>query len=417
MVIIFIFIVAYACIVAEEWLRLDKAIPALLGGVLMWACIAVTNAPNWADSLRMHLSGISEILLFLLGAMTIVELIDLHNGFDFISKHLKTNSVIVLLWEVALLTFFLSGALDNLAAAIVMMSILRKTLPDDEVRRYFGGIVIIAANAGGSWSPIGDVTTTMLWTAGLVTTGELAIRCLLPAVVCLIVPTLIAHLVLHREKGNLSIAIIETDSQPIYGANAILLVGLGSLLLVPLLRALTGLPPFMAMLFSLALCWLVSEIIDTRREHDERNRYTVHRALQRISIGSILFFCGILLAIAALEEQHYLAAFANYLRAQLPNLQAVTFTIGLFSAVLDNVPLVAATMGMYSSHEFPTDNALWSYIAYAAGTGGSLLLIGSAAGVAVMATETMSFGWYLKNISLLAFLGYLAGFLVLIALS
>lgn len=417
MLIILIFVVAYAFIVAEEWLRLDKAIPALLGGVLMWACIAVADTPNWAVSLQSHLSGISEILLFLLGAMTIVELIDLHNGFDFISKHLKTTSIAGLLWQVAFATFFLSGVLDNLAAAIVMMAILRKILPDDAVRRYFGGIVIIAANAGGAWSPIGDVTTTMLWTAGRVTASELVLRCFLPALVCLLIPTLIAHQVLRRKKMTASIAPVETAAYPIYGANTILIGGLISLLLVPVLRALTGLPPFMTMLFSLALCWLVSEIIDTRREHDERNRYTVHRALQRISISSILFFCGILLAIAALEEQQYLAASANYLRSALPSLPVMTFAIGLFSAVVDNVPLVAATMGMYPLDKFPTDSTLWSYIAYAAGTGGSLLLIGSAAGVAVMATETMSFGWYLKNMTSLAFAGYLVGFLVLLFLS
>ena len=364
-----IFFLAYAVIVAEEWLNLDKTIPALLGGVGMWACIAVANNLGWQTALSGHLSSISEILLFLLGAMTIVELIDLHNGFDIITKYIRTNNIVWLLVMVAVLTFFLSSILDNLTSSIVMMSILRRLLPDEAVRRYFGGIVIISANAGGVWSPIGDVTTTMLWTDDRVSAFGLMLHGFLPALICITIPTAIAAYQLRRRNIECAVCEEETDSRRIYGANVILAVGLISLILVPVIRIFTGLPPFMGMLFSLAVCWLVSEIIDTRREHDDRDRYTVHRALQRISISSILFFCGILLSISALEQLHYLQNAATWLAQTLPNIQATTFSIGLVSAIVDNVPLVAATMGMYSIDEYATDSAIWQLLAYTAGTG------------------------------------------------
>ncbi len=416
MLALIIFFIAYAAIVAEEWLDLDKTVPALLGGVAMWACIALSHSPDWELALGDHLSSISEILLFLLGAMTIVELIDLHKGFDNLANYIRTNQTAKLLFMVAIIAFTLSAILDNLTASIVMMSILRRILPEETLRKYFGGIVIIAANAGGVWSPIGDVTTTMLWTDSRLTVFNLMLHGFLPALICMIVPTSIAAWRLRKHHIECANCETETDPRKIYGANIILITGLMALILVPIIHVLTGLPPFMGMLFSLAICWLVSEILDTRREHDLRDRYTVHRALQRISISSILFFCGILLCIAALEQLHFLENIANWIAQTLPNIPATTFAIGLVSAVVDNVPLVAATMGMYSVDEYATDNAIWQLLAYTAGTGGSILIIGSAAGVAVMSTEKISFGWYLKNIGWLALIGYVLGFACLLAL-
>ncbi len=416
MVALILFFIAYTAIVAEEWLDLDKTVPALLGGVGMWACIALSHSPDWELALGNHLSSISEILLFLLGAMTIVELIDLHQGFDIIAKYIRTNHTVKLLFMVAFFTFFLSSILDNLTASIVMMSVLRRILTDENMRKYFGGIVIIAANAGGVWSPIGDVTTTMLWTDHRLTVMNLILHGFFPAFICMVVPTAIAAWKLSKKGIVCAECAEETDPRKIYGSTVILITGLISLILVPLIHVFTGLPPFMGMLFSLAMCWLVSEILDTRREHDIRDRYTVHRALQRISISSILFFCGILLCIAALEQLHFLQNISTWIAQHLSSIPATTFAIGLVSAIVDNVPLVAATMGMYSTDEYVADSAIWQLLAYTAGTGGSILIIGSAAGVAVMSTEKISFGWYFKNIGWLAFIGYVLGVACLLVL-
>lgn len=372
-------------------------------------------------ALALKIGGISEILLFLLGAMTIVELIDLHNGFDLIRQRITTKNTTRLLCLLVILTFGLSSLLDNLTTAIVMVSILRKMIADEEHRKYFAGIVIIAANAGGAWSPMGDVTTTMLWMDNRVSTIGLLANGFLPALVSVVVPVFIASFYLRKQnvvcnEGTNDDTNSDDDDKPqrIYGSKMILVVGLCALLFVPIFSITTGLPPYMGMLLGLGVCWLVGEILDTNREHNERDRYTVHRALKRIEIRSILFFCGILLAIAALEYIDLLVYAANVITSTIPNVSFSVFLIGLLSAVVDNVPLVAAVMGMYSPETYGTDHHIWQFLAYCAGTGGSILVIGSAAGVAVMSTEQISFGWYVRNMSLLALVGYIAGALVFV---
>jgi Na+/H+ antiporter NhaD/arsenite permease-like protein len=420
--ILFIFVIGYTCIILEEWLTLDKTVPALIMGVLCWAGIAVMEEGNgFNTALSHHISGISEVLLFLLGAMTIVELIDLHNGFDLIRQRITTKNTTRLLWIVAILSFVLSGILDNLTTAIVMVSILRKMIPNEDHRRYFAGIIIISANAGGAWSPMGDVTTTMLWMDERVTALGLMLHGFLPALVAMAVPVFFANFSLRKQN-----IICEDCTEPdcdeaekpqrIYGSKVILVVGLGALLFVPIFKIMTDLPPYMGMLLGLGGCWLVGEILDTNREHDDRNRYTVHRALQRIEISSILFFCGILLAVAALEYIEILTQTADLITKTLPNMSVSIFLIGLLSAVVDNVPLVAAVMGAFPVAQYETDHHIWQFLAYAAGTGGSLLIIGSAAGVAVMSTERITFGWYARNMTGLAALGYVAGAIVFILL-
>jgi Na+/H+ antiporter NhaD/arsenite permease-like protein len=414
--LLFIFFIGYCCIVLEEWLTLDKTVPALLMGVLCWVGIAFLDEgdSHYNAALSEHIGEISEILLFVLGAMTIVELIDLHKGFDLIRNRLPTKSPTALLWAVALLTFILSSILDNLTTALVMTSVLLKMMDDEEQRKYMAGIIIIAANAGGAWSPMGDVTTTMLWMDDRVTAWGLVVNGLLPALVCMLVPTLIATWRLRKQTINCHQLnkIQAEEEEKIYGSKIVFFTGVGSLIFVPIFKITTGLPPYMGMLLGLGVCWLVGEILDTNREHDDRDRYTVHRALQRIEISSLLFFCGILLAVAALQHINILTAAAGEIAHFLPNVKATIFGIGLLSAVVDNVPLVAAVMGMYSPAEYATDNQLWQFLAYCAGTGGSILIIGSAAGVAVMATEKISFGWYLRHIAWLALLGYIAGALI-----
>jgi Na+/H+ antiporter NhaD/arsenite permease-like protein len=411
--ILFIFLIGYACIILEEWLTLDKTVPALLMGVLCWTGIALLEeGGGFNTALAHHIGVISEILLFLLGAMTIVELIDLHNGFDLIRQRISTQNTTRLLWIIAILSFLLSGILDNLTTAIVMVSILRKMIRNEEHRKYFAGIVIIAANAGGAWSPMGDVTTTMLWMDDRVSAFGLMSNGFLPALVAMALPTFIASFVLRKQTIECDDCTPqpETDTpQNIYGSKIILIVGLCALLFVPIFKIATGLPPYMGMLLGLGVCWLVGEILDTNRQHDDRDRYTVHRALQRIEISSILFFCGILLSIAALEYIDLLSCTATFITDTLPNMSFSIFLIGLLSAVVDNVPLVAAVMGMYPASTYGTDHHIWQFLAYCAGTGGSILIIGSAAGVAVMSTEHISFGWYARNIGWLALIGYVAG--------
>ena len=417
--ILFIFVVGYCCIILEEWLTLDKTVPALLMGVLCWTGIAMMEeSGGFNGALSLKIGGISEILLFLLGAMTIVELIDLHNGFDLIQQRIATKNTTRLLWIVAILGFGLSSILDNLTTAIVMISILRKMIHDEAHRKYFAGIVIVAANAGGVWSPMGDVTTTMLWMDDRVSAFGLASSCFLPAFVAMAVPVFIASFHLRKQdiicnhKINDPLNDETNKPQRIYGSKVILVTGLGALIFVPVFKIITGLPPYMGMLLGLGVCWLVGEILDTNREHDDRNRYTVHRALQRIEISSILFFCGILLAIAALEHIEILTHAAELITKTLPNISASIFLIGLLSAVVDNVPLVAAVMGAYPIEQYGIDHHIWQFLAFAAGTGGSILIIGSAAGVAVMSTEHISFGWYARNMTWLAALGYVAGAIV-----
>jgi Na+/H+ antiporter NhaD/arsenite permease-like protein len=418
MLITLLFVVGYAAIAFEHPLRINKTATALLTGVLCWV-VYIIGAPNRglvSAELYEHFGQISGILFFLLGAMTIVEIIDAHNGFTVITEKIKTKDKRVLLWIISFVAFFLSSVLDNLTTTIVMVSLLRKIIRDKETRLLFIGMVVIAANAGGAWTPIGDVTTTMLWIGGQITTVSILSRLILPSLVCLAVPLLLLS---FRIKGK-----IESPPPPgtdqrshnsSFEQNLILLLGIGALIFVPVFKTITDLPPFMGILFGVGLLWVATEIIHRNKKEEEKGAYSVVHALQKADVPSVLFFLGILVAISALESTHQLARLANYMDAHIGNLNIIVISIGLLSSIIDNVPLVAAAMGMYDMQTFPTDHYFWVFVAYCAGTGGSCLIIGSAAGVAAMGMEKIDFFWYLKKISLLAFFGYIAGALFFIA--
>jgi Na+/H+ antiporter NhaD/arsenite permease-like protein len=337
-----------------------------------------------------------------------VELIDAHQGFGIITDRIRTKDAKALLWIVSILTFFLSAVLDNLTTAIVMVSLLRKIVRDNEMRRFFAGIVIIAANAGGAWSPLGDVTTTMLWIGGQISAVNVIKTLFIPSLVALIVPLIYLS---FRLKGNIEPPKETTTKEqlPDFEKNTMFWVGLGMLLFVPVFKTVTHLPPYMGILLALGVVWVVSEMLHSKKDEEDRKPYTAAHALSKIDTSSILFFMGILLAIGVLEVTHTLTDLAGWMNATIGNLDAIVFIIGIASAVIDNVPLVAASMGMYDLTTYPQDHRIWEFLAYCAGTGGSMLIIGSAAGVAVMGMENISFFWYLKRISLLALLGYVAG--------
>jgi Na+/H+ antiporter NhaD/arsenite permease-like protein len=365
-----------------------------------------------------HIQEIASILLFLMGAMTIVEIIDAHNGFQVITDKITSKKKVVLLWTISILTFFLSAALDNLTTAIVMVSLLRKIIPDKETRWMFGGIVVIAANAGGAWSPIGDVTTTMLWIGGQVTSAAIIQNVFIPSLISLFVPLFILSFVL---KGNIEKFENSNSSQtPILKKeqNVALLLGLGGLLMVPVFKSVTHLPPFMGIMLSLGILWMATELMHGRKLDDEKSRFSALSALRKIDMPSVLFFLGILLAVGALQEMGTLIQASTWLKDTFNNPYTINMIIGVLSAIIDNVPLVAASMGMYPIAEatqdpwlqhFVQDGVFWEFLAYCAGTGGSILIIGSAAGVAVMGLEKITFSWYLKKISPWALLGYLSG--------
>jgi len=368
-----------------------------------------------------HLQEIASILFFLLGAMTIVELIDAHEGFAVITDRIKTTNQVKLICIIAILTFFFSAALDNLTTSIVMISLLRKLIAEKQTRWLFAGVVIIAANAGGAWSPIGDVTTTMLWIGGQLSTGVIISHLFLPSLVCLLVPLLILS---FRLKGDVARPIksegVEHYMNPTTSVerNLVFTVGVLGLLFVPIFKTVTHLPPFMGMMMSLGFLWLLTEVLHRNKNREEKHHLSVISVLQKIDVSSVLFFLGILLAVAALQEVGHLLVMADWLRVSLENIFAIDLAIGLLSAIVDNVPLVAASMGMYDiepvatdawSANFVQDGIFWQFLAYCAGTGGSALIIGSAAGVAVMGLEKIDFIWYMKRISLLAIAGYFAG--------
>ncbi len=418
MLITVIFLLGYLFIVFENTLKLNKAASALLTGVLCWTVYIVSNDHVTVNNaLYTHLGEISGIIFFLLGAMTIVELIDTHDGFEVITSRITTLSKKKLLVVIALLSFFLSAVLDNLTASIVMMSLIRKLVSDNEDRMYYGGMVIIAANAGGAWSPIGDVTTTMLWVNGQITSGNIILKLFLPSLVCMGVPLLWMS---FKMKGNVTRPEIIKDSKSentsSFERNIVFISGTLVLLMVPVFKSLIGLPPFMGILLGLAILWTITEFIHKKKNDEERSSFSVASALQRVDTPSVLFFLGILLAISALESNGLLHSFANKLDATISSLNIKTLSIGLSSAIVDNVPLVAAAQGMYPLSVFPTNHYFWEFLAYCAGTGGSILIIGSAAGIAVMGLEQIRFGWYLKRISFPALLGYFAGALTYIAI-
>ena len=404
---IIVFILGYLAITLEHPLKINKTATALVTGVLVWTIYAISTGD--ASELGHHLASTSEILFFLLGAMTLVELVDAHQGFYFVSRLIKTDKVIKLLWIVGLITFFMSAVLDNLTTSIVMVTLLRKLISNKETRKYFVGIVVIAANAGGAWSPIGDVTTTMLWIGGQISATGIMQGLFLPALVSLIVPLIIASYVLKKESIGQPVALEALSSTEERDGKIMLFAGAGSLIGVPIFKTLTHLPPYMGILLALGIVWILSELLHSEKDEEAKKHLSVGYALTKIDTSSILFFLGILLAIGGLESFGYLHALSDQLAHALGNQNLIVTIIGLASAVVDNVPLVAATMGMYSLTDFPMDHVMWEYLAFCAGTGGSILIIGSAAGVAVMGMEKIEFGWYLKKIGFLALLGYFAG--------
>lgn len=412
LLIIIIFFAGYAAITIEHSIKINKAATALLTGVLCWTIYIVGSGDTHhvPEQLGHHLGEIAGILFFLLGAMTIVELIDAHDGFEVIISAIKTTDKRKLLWVISILTFFLSAVLDNLTTSIVMVSLLRKLLSDRHDRTMFLGIVIIAANAGGAWSPIGDVTTTMLWIGGQVTTSAVVSKLILPSLVCLVVPVAIATLFI---KGRFNRPDTSSEDKMMTTStaerNTVFYSGVGILVLVPVFKTLTHLPPYMGMLLGLGILWVITEIIHGKKDEEDKHVFSVVHALRKIDTPSILFFFGILIAIAALQSTGQLNALATYMNSKFPNENIVVVMIGLLSAVVDNVPLVAGAIGMYGLDQYPVDHNFWLFLAYCAGTGGSALIIGSAAGVAVMGMERIDFFWYMRRISLLALAGYFAG--------
>ena len=411
--LITIFILGYFAIAFEQPLKLNKAAAALLTGVLCWT-IYILQSPSSATvskQLFEHLGEIASVLFFLLGAMTIVELIDSHGGFEMITQKITTTSKQRLLFIVTGITFLLSALLDNLTTAIVMTSLCAKILSEKEDRRWFAGMIVIAANAGGAWSPIGDVTTTMLWIGGQITAFNIIRELLLPSLLCCTVPLLI---MCRRFSGKYFIpfAIQERSLKEKKESNIILVAGIILLIFVPVFKTITNLPPFMGMLGALSIMWIINSMIHKKKETAYADKYTVARALQKIDTPSILFFLGILLSIAALQSYGILKMAAAYLSNSLHNDYLIGIALGILSSIVDNVPLVAATEGMYDLSIYPTDHPFWEFLALTTGTGGSAIIIGSAAGVAVMGIEQIDFIWYLKKISWLAIIGFIAGILV-----
>jgi Na+/H+ antiporter NhaD/arsenite permease-like protein len=411
--LLLVFISGYLAIAFEQTIKLNKAASALLTGVACWTLYMISRHDSTIvnDQLLVHLGEISSILFFLFGAMTIVELIDGHNGFSIISQQIKTTKKSMLLVIISVITFVLSSLLDNLTTAIVMTSLCSRLLTDKEDRWWFGGMIIIAANAGGAWSPIGDVSTTMLWIGGQVTGYHLVIKLLLPSLAVLVLPLLFVVIKFRGQsiREHLPIATSGIERKE---STLILLMGVSSLLFVPIFKALTNLPPFMGMLLALGIMWVSTTIIENRKKR--KKPHPVVLALHKIDGQSILFFLGILLAVGALQSFGLLTQMATFLEATLKNDYLIGGVLGLISAIIDNVPLVAATQGMYSLQTFPMDHFFWHFIALTTGTGGSCIIIGSAAGVAVMGIENIPFMWYLKKISGLALLGFFGGILTFV---
>ncbi|WP_111685579.1 sodium:proton antiporter NhaD [Winogradskyella tangerina] len=449
-VIILVFIGGYLAITLEHNIKIDKLIPALVMMAISWALISlgIDDFSQWFDTakhslmenfgalgheekmhlmeetLLHHLGKTAEILVFLLGAMTIVEIIDYFDGFSTIKSAVNFNSRKKLLWMFSILAFVLSAIIDNLTATIVLISILQKIVKDRDVRIWYAGLIIIAANAGGAWSPIGDVTTTMLWIGDKVSTGKLFVYLFIPSLLCMIVPTFIASL-LKPFKGDLELQESDNKARSKF-SSTMLFLGLGAIVFVPIFKVITHLPPYVGMMLSLGVVAIFAEIYSNSKfaissavsdEHHEHSSHSpVHYSLSKIELPSILFFLGILMAVAALESLGILFGFADSLKENIGLIgteptgtivsDLVVLLLGVGSAVIDNVPLVAASLGMFSE---PLDNPLWHFIAYSAGTGGSMLIIGSAAGVVAMGMEKIDFFWYLRKISWLALVGFIAG--------
>jgi Na+/H+ antiporter NhaD/arsenite permease-like protein len=411
--LITVFVIAYAAIAMEHPLKINKTASALIGAGLLWTIYALSLGDSQlvGEQLGESLLGTAQIVFFLMGAMAIVEVVDAHNGFEVITARIKTTQLSSLMWLVGFVTFFLSAILDNLTTTIVMISLMRKLLDKHDDRLFFAGIIVIAANAGGAWTPIGDVTTTMLWIGGQVTTLNIMESLFIPSVISLLIPLSVTAYLL---RGRVVVAPAKVTSAEglettAFERNLMFYVGLGILVAVPAFKTITHLPPFLGILFGLGILWLLGDLVHRNKEDDFKQHLTLVHALSKIDMSSIVFFVGILLSVATLEHTHILTGLAEWLDATVGRQDVIVVIIGLASAIVDNVPLVAASMGMYSLADYPTDHFLWEFLAYCAGTGGSILIIGSAAGVAAMGLEKIHFGWYVKNVSGLALLGYFAG--------
>jgi len=458
-VMVVVFVLGYLAIALEHPLHIDKAIPALMIGTLLWVLyifgafdiFTAGLSEAWNSYMHdghsghgtpgikemrhfivdkeiiHHLGEISEILFFLLGAMTIVEVIDKHDGFKIITDKIKTTKKVKLLWILSFLTFFMSAALDNLTTTIVMVALLRKLVSDKETRWFFASMIVLAANAGGAWSPIGDVTTIMLWIGGQVTTGSIIANVIFPSLVTMVIPLVLLS---FTQKGNVIRPVIDVNEKIYtlpFERRLMLIMGVCGLLFVPVFKTVTHLPPYMGMLLSLSVIWLTSELLHKNKEEEVKRRLKVIYILEHVDTPTIFFFLGILSAVAALQSAGQLTVLAAWLDENLGSIYLIDMAIGILSAVVDNVPLVAGAMGMYPIEDaatiaamadpaaieyasnFVQDGLFWEFLAYCAGTGGSILIIGSAAGVAAMGMERIDFIWYMKRISLLALLGYLAG--------
>ena len=473
-IMIAIFVLGYLAIALEHPIKVDKAASALLLGSILWALYALFSdkiltlgfSPSWEEiklsaqsivqhikpamdpnhfantpfretvdlaghstsfvkeELGHHLKDIAEILFFLFGAMTIVEVIDQHQGFTVITDKISTTSKVKLLWIIGFITFFMSAVLDNLTTTIVMIALLRKLISDRPTRWFYASMIVIAANAGGAWSPIGDVTTIMLWIGGEITTVNIILKVFLPSLFNMLIPLIILSFIVKGDVKRPEKAHQVTDITTPFERTFILVLGVSMLLLVPVFKTITHLPPYVGMLFGLGILWLVSEIMHRDKEDEVRKKLTIFHIVKRVDTPTIFFFLGILLAVAALQSAGHLSLLSGWLDAKLHNIFQINLAIGAISAVVDNVPLVAGAMGMYQivtpdmlkvasdityAGTFVQDGLFWEFLAYCAGTGGSMLIIGSAAGVAAMGLERIDFIWYMKRISLLALSGYLGG--------
>ena len=424
-IIICIFLIGYLFIALEHPVKIDKAASALITGILCWSVFALFYDGNSLfiyKELQYHLIHISEILFFLLGAMTIVELVDAHQGFSIITDRINTTSRLKLLWILSFLSFFLSAVLDNLTTAIVMAALLPKLIRDKNDIWFFGGMLILACNAGGAWSPIGDVTTIMLWIGGQVTALNIISSIFIPSLVCMLAPLIYLS---FRLKGNIDKPKLEEFNEhkinptTLYERNFVFFGGVLGLLFVPVFKTITHLPPYMGMLLSLGVLWLSTELLHRSKNIEDKSSLSVVGVLRKVDTPTIFFFLGILLAVSSLQSSGILNNVANYLNNTIGNIYVINVVIGLFSSIVDNVPLVAGAMGMYPIDQvgvFAQDGVFWEFLAYCAGTGGSVLIIGSAAGVAVMGILKIDFIWYVKKISFLALLGYIYGALTYILL-
>jgi Na+/H+ antiporter NhaD/arsenite permease-like protein len=410
--IVLIFIIAYVAIALEHPIKINKGASALLGAGLLWTVYAAFSADHAlvGQQLDTSVTATAQIVFFLIGAMTIVEVVDAHNGFEVFTSIIRTKKHVTLMWIVCFLTFFLSAVLDNLTTTIIMISLMRKLSVSQNDRLFFAAMIVIAANAGGAWSVIGDVTTTMLWIGGQITPSSIIKRVFFPSLVNLLLPLVVVSYLLRGKELSPPHNHESTISQTtLFERNLMFYLGVGLLIAVPAFKTITRLPPFMGILFGLGILWVVGELLHRDKEPNEKTPLTLVYALKQIDMASIVFFLGILLAVATLEHTLVLETLAKWLDQHIGRQDAIVILLGLLSAIVDNVPLVAASMGMYDLTQYPTDSFLWEFIAYCAGTGGSILIIGSAAGVAAMGLEQIHFFWYVKRISGLALLGYFGG--------